>query len=93
MAARTRQTACAGAALPHHWRRPPDRRLPLPLYHACATTQPAGKVVEAARDRGLIVITAGAGDIVRLVPPLIVTEQEIDEAAQVLGEAVAQALA
>lgn len=32
----------------------------------------AGPLVTAARDRGVIVITAGKGDIVRLVPPLIV---------------------
>lgn len=34
--------------------------------------QMAGPLVAAARDRGIIVITAGKGDIVRLVPPLIV---------------------
>lgn len=33
---------------------------------------PAGPLVAAARDRGIIVITAGKGDIVRLVPPLVV---------------------
>jgi acetylornithine aminotransferase len=35
--------------------------------------QMAGPLTTAARDRGIIVITAGKGDIVRLVPPLIVT--------------------
>jgi hypothetical protein len=33
---------------------------------------PAGPLVAAARERGVIVITAGKGDIVRLVPPLVV---------------------
>lgn len=37
-----------------------------------AAQQMAGPLVAAARDRGIIVITAGKGDIVRLVPPLIV---------------------
>ena len=35
--------------------------------------QMAGPLTTAARDRGVIVITAGKGDIVRLVPPLVVT--------------------
>jgi acetylornithine aminotransferase len=32
------------------------------------------------------VITAGKGDIVRLVPPLIVSEEEIEQCCKVLGE-------
>ena len=34
--------------------------------------QPAAPICQAARDLGLIVITAGAGDVIRLVPPLTV---------------------
>ena len=47
------------------WSQLPPAALPL-------LPQMAGPLVTAARDRGLIVITAGKGDIVRLVPPLIV---------------------
>lgn len=50
----------------------------------------AGPVVNAARDMGVLAITAGAGDVVRLVPPLVVTDEEIDECVEVLGKAVAQ---
>lgn len=53
----------------------------------------AGKLVEAARNRGVIVITAGKGDIVRLVPPLVVTEEEIDACCRVLGEVAREVLA
>lgn len=33
---------------------------------------------------GLIAITAGAGDVIRLVPPLIVTEADIDQVRSLL---------
>ena len=53
----------------------------------------AGKLVETARDRGVIVITAGKGDIVRLVPPLVVTEEEIDSCCALLGQVAREVLA
>lgn len=34
--------------------------------------QPAAPICQTARDMGLIAITAGAGDVIRLVPPLTV---------------------
>ncbi len=45
----------------------------------------AGAVVDECRARGLLVLTAGH-DVLRLVPPLVVTEAEVDEALAVLGE-------
>lgn len=48
----------------------------------------AGPIVEAARDMGILVITAGKGDVIRLVPPLVVTEEEIDKCAEVLAVAM-----
>lgn len=50
----------------------------------------AGPVVEAARKAGLLIITAGKGDVVRLVPPLVVTDEEIDQCATVLGKLLAE---
>ncbi|KAI3423888.1 hypothetical protein D9Q98_009722 [Chlorella vulgaris] len=52
----------------------------------------AGPLVNAARDRGIIVITAGKGDIVRLVPPLVVTEEQIAQCCAVLGELAKEVL-
>ena len=49
---------------------------------------PAGPVVEAARADGLLVITAGKGNVVRMVPPLTVTEAEVDEAVEALCTAI-----
>lgn len=48
----------------------------------------AGPVVDAARDAGVLAITAGKGDVIRLVPPLVVTDEEIDTCARVLGESL-----
>lgn len=54
--------------------------------------QPAGPVVHAARDKGLLVITAGQGDVLRLVPPLTVEDSEIKECCQILGNVVSSVL-
>jgi hypothetical protein len=43
----------------------------------------AGPVVDAARDMGVLAITAGKGDIVRLVPPLVLTDADISKAVEV----------
>lgn len=51
---------------------------------------PGGGVVSAARDRGVIVITAGAGDVVRIVPPLTCTDAEIDLCASVLADCISE---
>ena len=50
---------------------------------------PAGPLVTAARDRGLLIITAGAGDVVRMVPPLTVSMEEIKRCVETFGELVA----
>jgi len=41
-------------------------------------------------DNGLILINAGS-DIIRILPPLVTTEKEIDEMAVILGAALAKA--
>jgi acetylornithine/N-succinyldiaminopimelate aminotransferase len=48
----------------------------------------AGAVEAAARDNGLLV-NAVKADVIRLVPPLIVTEEEIDAAVAALSSALA----
>ena len=45
---------------------------------------PASPLVDACRGSGLLVLTAGKGNVVRLVPPLIITEHELDQAAEIL---------
>ncbi|HEY2031405.1 MAG TPA: aminotransferase class III-fold pyridoxal phosphate-dependent enzyme, partial [Myxococcales bacterium] len=50
----------------------------------------APKVVVKARERGLLVNAIG-DRVIRLAPPLTVSDGEIDQAAELLQEAVAQA--
>lgn len=49
---------------------------------------PATPFVDACRNSGLLVLTAGKGNVVRIVPPLIITEQELDLAAEILSQAL-----
>jgi len=47
-----------------------------------------GPVVDACREQGLLVLTAGA-NVLRLLPPLVVSETEVEEALGILGEVLA----
>ncbi|HEY5091024.1 MAG TPA: aminotransferase class III-fold pyridoxal phosphate-dependent enzyme, partial [Polyangia bacterium] len=49
-----------------------------------------GDIVTRARARGLLVSVAG-GNVVRLVPPLIVSKAEIDEAIEILDAVLGDA--
>lgn len=53
-------------------------------------TVQAGPLVNAAMAEGVLSITAGKGDVLRLVPPLVVTNEEIDAAAEVFGRCLQQ---
>ena len=48
---------------------------------------PAGEVVRRALDLGLVVMSAG-GNVIRFVPPLIITEQDIDCMVEILEQAL-----
>ena len=48
----------------------------------------ASPLVDACRNSGLLILTAGQGNVVRLVPPLIITEQELEHAANVLLDCI-----
>ena len=50
-------------------------------------TPTAGQVAAETLRRGLLIITAGH-DVLRFVPPLIITEKEIDEAAAILDASI-----
>ncbi|MEE8836946.1 MAG: aspartate aminotransferase family protein [Eubacteriales bacterium] len=49
--------------------------------------RPAGEIVSAALEEGLVVITA-SGNVIRLVPPLVIEKSDIDEMAEKLGKAI-----
>lgn len=44
----------------------------------------ASPLVDACRESGLLILTAGKGNVVRLVPPLIISEQELDAAVEII---------
>lgn len=44
----------------------------------------ASPLVDACQKSGLLVLTAGKGNVVRLVPPLIISKEELDQAAEIL---------
>ena len=48
----------------------------------------ASEVVTAARERGLLIITAGDG-VIRIVPPLVISAEEINHGLAILDEAMA----
>ena len=51
--------------------------------------KPVGKIVSAALEHGLVVITAGA-DVLRFVPPLIIGKEHVDEMAEKLDAVLAE---
>ncbi|GIV97608.1 MAG: acetylornithine aminotransferase [Herpetosiphonaceae bacterium] len=57
------------------------------LMQGLRLTIPAAEVQARAMDRGLLVATAGE-DILRMVPPLIVEKEHIDEALSILRQAL-----
>jgi len=59
----------------------------LGLMRGVVLDGPASPVVTAARERRLLVVSAGP-DVVRIVPPLTITESEIDEGIDILEQAL-----
>lgn len=50
---------------------------------------PVGKVVNKALEKGLLVISAGS-DVLRLVPPLVITRKHVDEMIRKLDESLSE---
>ena len=53
------------------------------------TGRPVGEVINRALENGLLVISAGT-DVLRLVPPLIITREQIDEMTEKLKDSLNQ---
>lgn len=49
--------------------------------------RPVGEIVSKALENGLVVLSAG-GNVLRIVPPLVVTEKDIDEMAKKLAASI-----
>ncbi len=48
------------------------------LMQGLVLTKPVGEVIKKCMEKGLIVISAG-GNVLRLVPPLVITKEHVDE--------------
>ncbi len=57
------------------------------LMQGIVTRKPAGGIAAKALEEGLLIITAGA-DVLRLLPPLIITEADVDGMAAKLEKAL-----
>ena len=49
------------------------------------TTENLVDLVEKARDKGLVVLTAGT-NVIRLLPPLTLTKEQIDQGVAILKD-------
>ncbi|MGN0255623.1 MAG: aspartate aminotransferase family protein [Chordicoccus sp.] len=58
----------------------------LELDPACAS---AGKAASLALEKGLMIITAGH-NVIRFVPPLVITEDDVDKATAILDEVLTE---
>jgi 4-aminobutyrate aminotransferase len=72
--------------------------LALELVRDSATKEPdaalANRTAELARERGLVLLTCGLrGNVIRLLPPLIDADDEIEEGLEILEEALVDASA
>jgi 4-aminobutyrate aminotransferase/(S)-3-amino-2-methylpropionate transaminase len=52
----------------------------------------AGRVIEMARMRGLLLLKAGAGNVIRLLMPLTISDEELEEGLAILVQSCAAAL-
>lgn len=55
------------------------------LMQGLVLTCPVGEVTQKALEKGLVVISAG-GNVLRMVPPLIISKEHVDEMISVLEE-------
>lgn len=57
------------------------------FMRAVELDRPVGDIIKKAQEKGLIVISAGA-NILRLVPPLVIEKEHIDEMAEILDSLI-----
>ena len=52
---------------------------------------PVGPVINKALEKGLILINAGT-DIIRFVPPLVITKEDVDQMIAILTQSIDEVL-
>ena len=53
--------------------------------------RPVGDIITKAMEKGLVLINAGT-DIIRFVPPLVITEEDVDAMIRILEESIRETL-
>jgi 4-aminobutyrate aminotransferase/(S)-3-amino-2-methylpropionate transaminase len=53
----------------------------------------AQRIIEAARDRGLLLLKAGAGNVIRLLMPITITSDDLEAGLEILAQSCAAAFA
>ena len=57
------------------------------LMQGLVFDRPVGELINKALEKGLLLINAGS-DIIRFVPPLIITKENIDDMIAILDECI-----
>lgn len=60
------------------------------LMQGLVFDKPVGPIIAKAMEKGLILINAGA-DVIRFLPPLIITKEDVDTMTAILKEAIKEA--
>ena len=58
------------------------------LIQGLQVTKPLGEVTAKALEEGLLIIGAGT-DVIRMIPPLVIGKDQVDEMAEILKKALA----
>ena len=58
------------------------------LIQGVVTTKPVGEITSKALEEGLLIISAGS-DVLRLVPPLVIEKEHVDEMIEKLDHTLA----
>ena len=57
------------------------------LMQGLVFDRPVGDIITEAMERGLVLINAGTS-IIRFVPPLVITEEHVDDMISILRESL-----
>lgn len=57
------------------------------LLQGLVFDRPVGEIITRAMDKGLVLINAGS-DIIRFVPPLVITKEHVDDMMRILRESI-----
>lgn len=57
------------------------------LMQGLVVTKPVGEIISRCIENGLLVISAGT-DVIRIVPPLVITKENVDEMIQIFKKSI-----